>query len=421
MTDAYPIRVIGADDFPAFHAVGEHAFNSTRPTAESIRHELITFEADRSLVAFDGPQMVGTTCSFSFDLTVPGATVPAAGVSGVSVLPSHRRRGILSGLMRRQLDDTRSRGEPLAVLFASESGIYRRFGYGPGSQSAMFTISRGEGVLTRDAPADPGLRLRITEPPAARDALAALYRTVLAIRPGLFARDDRWWDSILDDPEFARHGATQQRCLLAEDASGPRGYALYRARPGWNDDGLPDAAILVGELVASDPAATAALWADLLGRDLASQLTAYLQPADDPLLHLLADPRRARSRVSDGLWVRLVEAGPALSRRRYAAPVEVVIDVADGFCPWNTGRWRLTVPPAVNGYQPAGLAGTCERTSDPADLALPAHVLGAAYLGGTRLAPLAAAGLVTESRPGALAALSAAMSWDPGPWCPLIF
>jgi predicted acetyltransferase len=271
-----------------------------------------------------------------------------------------------------------------------------------------------------DAPSDPGLRLRIAGPQAARPALAEVYDSVLPTRPGLFARDGRWWEYLLDDPEPARDGAGPLRCVLAEDAGGPRGYALLRARPGWNDDGLPDSVIRVSELMATSPAATAALWTDLLTRDLASRVTATLRPADDPLLHLLADPRRARARVSDGLWIRLVDAAAALSRRRYAAPVDVVIELADGFCPWNTGRWRLTVPPAA-GHPAAGLAGSCERASAPADVSLPAHALGAVYLGGTHLAALAAAGVVSERRPGALAALSAALSWDPAPWCPVIF
>lgn len=435
MTGAYPIRVISEDEFPGYYAVGEHAFNTTRPAAESMRHELITFEADRSLAAFDGAGIVGTTAGYSFTLTVPGAPVPAAGVTGVSVLPSHRRRGILSSLMRRQLDDLHERGEAVAVLYASEAGIYRRFGYGPASQSASFTIRRGEGVFVPDAPADPRLRLRITEPAAAREALAAVYATLLPARPGLFARDRRWWDSVLDDPEYARHGATALRCLLAEDDTGPRGYALYRTTMAWDGDGLPDGTIAVEELVATGPPATAALWADLLTRDLTTSLVARLQPADDPLPHLLADPRRARAQVSDALWVRLTDVGRALSQRRYAAPADVVIEVTDEFCPWNTGRWLLATGPADGasadgvpaasapaGSAPAtGLAASCERTSAPAGLAMPAYALGAAYLGGTRLGPLAAAGLITELRPGALAALSAAMSWEPGPWCPVIF
>ena len=419
MSEAYPIRAISAEEFPAYHAVGEQAFNSTRPPEESMRRELLRFEAGRSLAAFDGDAIVGVAGAYSFELTVPGGTARAAGVTGVGVLPSHRRRGILSSLMRRQLDDVRDRGEALAVLIASEAGIYRRFGYGPGSQTAAFTIGRGEGTLAAGAPADPALRLRITEPQAVQAEVAKVFDAVLPTRPGMFARDSRWWDDLLDDPEYRRRGATALRCVLAEDGAGPRGYALVRARPGWSD-GLPDGAIEVQELMAADPAATAALWTDLLTRDLTSRLTADLRPADDPLLYLLADPRRARARVSDGLWVRLTDVGAALSQRRYAAPVDVVIEVTDEFCPENTGRWRLAVPPAS--AQPlAGLPGRCERTDAPAGVALPVYALGAAYLGGTGLAPLAAAGLVRELRPGTLAALSAALSWDPGPWCPLIF
>ena len=421
MTDAYPIRPVSIAEFPAYHAVDELAFNSARQPDQAIRHELLTFEPDRSLAAFDGGEIAGVAGAYSFELTVPGGTARAAGVTGVGVLPSHRRRGILSALMRRQLGDVHARGEAVAVLFASEAGIYRRFGYGPASRSATFTIGRGEGALVPDAPADPALRLRLASPRDLRAELATVYDAVLPGRPGMFARDARWWDSVTDDPEYRRRGTTELRCVLAADRGGPRGYALLRGRPAWTEDGIPDGTIEVAELMAADPAAAAALWADLLTRDLTSRVTADLRPADDPLLHLLADPRRARGRVGDGLWLRLADAGQALSQRRYAAPVDVVIEVADEFCPWNAGRWRLTVPPAAAGPGSAGLAGSCARTTAPAEVALPAHALGAAYLGGTRLAPLAAAGLVTEIRPGALAALSAALSWDPAPWCPLIF
>jgi predicted acetyltransferase len=141
-------------------------------------------------------------------------------------------------------------------------------------------------------------------------------------------------------------------------------------------------------------------------------------PVDDPLLDLLADSRLGRPRLSDGLWIRLVDVPRALARRHYACPVDVVIEVSDELCPQNQGRWRLT---ATTVSAPSGFSGTCERTSAPADLVLPVRALGAAYLGGTRLGPLAAAGLVTEVTPGSLAALSTAMSWDPAPWCPMIF
>ena len=146
----------------------------------------------------------------------------------------------------------------------------------------------------------------------------------------MFSRDEVWWRRTLSDPAEERHGASPLRCLLAEDEAGPRGYALYHGHGRWDDDTfLSDSRLDIRELAATDPAATAALWADLANRDLISELTVRLRPEDDPLLHLLADPRRARPAVTDGLWVRVVDVPGALSLRRYAAPVDMVIEVVD--------------------------------------------------------------------------------------------
>ncbi len=438
MTAAYPIRAIGADEFPAFYAVIEHAFNSSHQTDAEMQHDLATFEFDRSLAAFDGADMVGTAGAFTFQMGVPGGIAPVAGVTAVAVLPSHRRRGILSSLMRRQLADVRERGETIAALFASETPIYGRYGYGVASAELDFSIRRGEGTMSgRPAapdPAGPGSialdqagttpaqrqlaapRLRSPVPRDAAAELAKVYDCVLRGRPGLPARDDRWWDYTLWDPEHRRSGSSPMRCVIAEDEAGARGYALFSVKPEWGEHGIPGSVLRVQELMATDPAAHAAVWSDLLTRDLVAEVRARMRPADDPLLYLLADSRRARAHLLDGLWVRLVSVPGALTRRRYACAVDVVIDVADELFPENAGRWRLQ---AAGGA--TGLTASCERTSAPADVALPVRALGAAYLGGTRLGALAAAGLVNQTRPGALAALSAALSWDPAPWCPAIF
>jgi predicted acetyltransferase len=416
MDEPYPVRPITEDELAGAYAIDEHAFQSTWPAEEEVAHHRRRFEFDRSLAAFDGSHIAGTACAFSFQLTVPGATVPTAGVSCVAVLPTYRRRGILRSLMLRQLADVHARGEPIAALFASEAEIYGRFGYGCASIHAAISVRRGDGRLTPHTAAGSGLRLRLAEPEQARPELAKVFDGVLPTRPGLFARDDRWWDGVLYDPGYRRDGATPLRCLLAEDDSGPRGYALYSAVPRWDEDSLPDGIIKIQELVGDGPAATAALWRNLLSQDLTGEVTASMLPVDDPLFFLLADRRRARARIKDGLWIRVVDVGAALARRRYAAPADVVVEVSDEVCGWNAGRWRLRAA------GPAGRGVTsCERTSDPADLALPVAALGAAYLGGIRLGALAAAGLVTELRAGALAAASAAFSWDPAPWCPMIF
>ena len=362
---------------------------------------------------------VGVTSIYSFQLSVPGQEVlPAAGVTFVAVLPTHRRRGVLRSLMRRQLADIRDQGEPLAVLWASESVIYSRYGYGSASGILTFTFGRGEGALATTVRAD-GLRLRIADPAAALPELAKVYDAALSSRPGLFARNDAWWRRAIYDPAEERKGDSPLRCLLAEDGSGPRGYALYSGVDQWTDF-LPENVLTVRELIAVDPAASAALWADLLSRDLTSEFRVQRRPVDDPLLYQLADPRRARPQLNDGLWVRIIDVPAALAGRRYSCPVDVVIEVRDEILPSNAGRWRLTTTGDGPGGG-SGLAASCVPATSAADLALDVTELGAAYLGGTRLGALAGAGLVAELRPGAVRQLSAAMSWDPAPWCPLIF
>jgi predicted acetyltransferase len=417
--DTFPIRPVADDELAAFLAVDQHASHG-RPMSERAHDNLLArLEFDRTLAAFDGDTIVGGTGAFSFQLRVPGAMAAVAGVSLVAVLPTHRRRGILSALMRRQLAEVSERGEAVAVLFASESAIYGRYGYGRASWHAAYRLQRGEGTLAPGAPADPGLRMRIAEPLSVRAELAQVYDLALAERPGLYARTEPWWDRLLADLHSEDDSSQQIRCVLAEDDSGPRAYAVFTSTERWDEDaGLPQGVLEVSEAIATDPAATVALWDNLLGRDLVSEFRARMRPVDDPLLYLLADPRRLRSVVSDGLWVRLVDVGRALAQRHYASPVDVIIEVADELCPHNAGRWRLA---AAAGVAPAGFRATCERTTAPADVVLPVWALGAAYLGGTGLKAIANAGLITEATPGSLAALSTAMSWEPKPWCPMTF
>jgi len=287
---------------------------------------------------------------------------------------------------------------------------------------ADFTLYRGEGALAKTAPADSGLRLRLVDPVAALPELAKVYDTVLTSRPGFIARNEPWWRAVVYDPPANRPGTSPLHCVLAEDDSGPRGYALYSAVSRWNSDtSLPDSALTVREMVGADAAASAALAADLLSRDLTAEFRLRGRPVDDPLLYQLADPRRARPRLKDALWVRIIDVPGALARRRYSGPADLVIEIRDDLLPSNAGRWRLT----TGGTAPDG--GGLEASCGPApgsagpDIVLDVTELGAAYLGGVPLGALATAGLVTEGRPGAVRQLSAALSWDVAPWCPVNF
>src|SRR6516164_3316675 len=377
--DPYPIRPVSSEEFDAFHTVDMHAFHGS-PLSEDDRELVMSrLEFDRSLAAFDGAMPVGTAGAFSFQLAVPGLLLlPAAGVTWVSVLPSHRRRGVLTSLMRRQLADVRDRGEPLAVLWASESVIYPRYGYGRAMWHADFTLFRGEGALAKTAPADGGLRLRLMDPPAALPELVKVYDAVLPSRPGFIARNELWWRAVVDDPPAHRRpGTSPLHCLLAEDDSGPRGYALYSAASRWSDTSLPDSTLTVREMVGADAAASAALAADLLSRDLTAEFRLRGRPVDDPLLYQLADPRRARPRLKDALWVRIIDVPAALARRRYSCPADVVIEVRDDLLPANAGRWRLTTAGAA--ADGGGLQATCVPAgpADAPDVVLDITELGA--------------------------------------------
>ncbi|MEU4829365.1 GNAT family N-acetyltransferase [Streptosporangium sp. NPDC023615] len=403
------LRPVAETEFPAWIALDEEAFGSPVPPYRAELYRRNT-EFDRSLGAFDGDLLVGVTTVCSFTMTVPGGPIPVAGVTAVGVLPSHRRRGVLTALMTRQLAELREGGEAVAALYASEAVIYGRYGYGRAADGLSVRIPTAGTAFTRHAPADPALRPRVVRPAHARDVFERIHAAALGGRPGLYARTPARWDSVLSDEEPDRASGALY-AVVVEDDEGPRGYALFRIRTGWDDHDVASGELHLRDLVALDPAAHALLWRHVLDRDLISHVSASL-PVDDPLIHLLADPRALRARWGDELWVRVVDVGRALPARRYSAPVDVTIEVEDATCPWNAGRWRLTADTS---------GARCAPCDDPADLVLPVSALGAAYLGGRPLEALRAAGLARESRPGALRELSVAMSWEPAPWGGLVF
>jgi predicted acetyltransferase len=396
------IRPGTADDWPAVAHLMAILFHS-QPEDEISWGEV--FEPDRSLLVEDGGTLVGHASAFTRDLTVPGATVPAAHVTLVGVASTHRRRGLLTRLMHRQLAEVI---EPIAVLWASESAIYPRFGYGMASQRVTFKIDNREVRLPE--PVSPG-RLRSVPVAEARPALRELYEAVRPERPGWSSRDERWWNRVLADPPDRRAGASELRVTLHDGPAGSDGYALWRTKGEWGPGG-PEGEVRVTEVVTTDPDAERALWGFLLSIDLTRSVTRWLGGLDDPLLYLASDPRRLGTGLGDGLFVRIVDLPAALSARRYAAPVDVVLEVADPLLPGNAGRWRL-----VGDSEKA----TCTRTEQAADLACGIAELGAAYLGGIRLAALGAAGRVRELRPETLAPTSTALGWHRAPAGPEIF
>ncbi|MDV5145672.1 GNAT family N-acetyltransferase [Streptomyces sp. SBC-4] len=402
------LRVLDPAEWDRWYEVLELAFGGVAeaPEERALWRDLTEF--DRSLGVWDGDLCVGTAGAFSFRLTVPGgASVPAGGVTMVSVAGTHRRRGILTSMMRRQLDDLRAAGESVAVLTASEPEIYGRFGYGVAAYTARATIDTTRVRLSVPEGTD-GVVLRQADLKQSSAACEEVYARLVPRRPGMLARLPQWERLPLIDPPADRGGASPRLCVLAERAGEVVGFAHYAIKPEWSFSGA-DGSVTVHQLMGLDAVAEAALWRFLCSVDLTREVRVHSRPVDDAWQHLVSDVRRCAPTVRDSLHVRLVEVGAALAARTYQAPVDVVFEVEDAFCPWNEGRWRLTGDRK---------GATCVRTSDPADLELSVRELGTAYLGGPSLMSLAAAGRVRELREGALVEASVAFGSPVAPWLP---
>lgn len=392
-----PITPATPDDWPGVASLLATVFHSTQgnqPTENEV------FEPDRSLLVKDDGAVVAHAGVFTRELAVPGATVPAAHVTMVGVVPTHRRRRLLTRMMHRQLQEV---PEPVAVLWASEGQIYGRFGYGMASHRVSLRIENREVRLPE--PGEPG-RFRALPADAALPVLRPLYDQVWPDHPGWSSRNDRWWQRRLSDPPERREGAGERRITSYERTPGqPVGYALWRTRGDWGATG-PDGEVRVEEVVAADPEAHLALWRFLLEVDLTRSVSMWLGGMDDPLLYTVNEPRRLGTTLGDGLFVRITDLPAALTARRYAAPMDLVWEVTDPLLERNSGRWRLTTD---------GDKTRCVRTDDAPDLVCGIEALGSAYLGGIPVGALGNAGQVRALRPEALVRASAGFGWHRAP------
>jgi predicted acetyltransferase len=406
----YELRPVSKKEMDDFLIATEVAFSDEMKPEERDRFKK-NLRPERTLAVFDGKDMVATAGAFDFTLTVPGGRVPAAGVTVVGVAPTHRRRGVLRSMMKKQLEDSRAAGEPIAVLWASESGIYTKFGYGLAAEIASIRVERPRASFREVSERFGTTRLISHE--EALDVLPRVYDRVCAETPGMFERTRDWWNTHrLADPEGRRRGFGPLFRVVVEKDGVPEAYALYHAKGEWDDDGIPQGTLDVEESMATSLDAEKTLWDFLFGVDLVDRVEAYFVQVDHPLKFILQDRRHLRMRVRDALWLRVVDVTGALEARTYAAEGRIVFDLADPFCPWNEGVWEFEAT--------AGKA-VARRTEDEPELSLTAEDLGALYLGGNTFAQLQRAGRVFELREGAVGRADNLFRTDKAPWCPEIF
>jgi predicted acetyltransferase len=378
----------------------EAAFGEEQKEEDLDRHQK-AMARDRFLVAYDGAVPVGTTASLPFDLTVPGGELGAGGVTWVGVLPSHRRRGILTQMMKIQLQDLHERAEPLAILWASEAAIYGRFGYGIAAPMVQLDADRSRFSL-RDDPGPHGA-VRLIDSDEAGKVLPPIYDAVRRQVPGFTSRSAVLWDLYrLADPEHWRRGGGPKFYAVLEFDGEPVGYAIYRIKLDW-EEGFAKSQVRVLETCATSATAERELWRFLFGIDLVVRIRGRHDPGS-PLFLMVVDPRSLMLRVTEGLWLRIIDLDAALTGRTYAADDTVVVEVRDELCPWNAGSWRM--------------GSDVGRTDDAAELELDIADLASAYLGAFDFERLAAAQRVRELKPGALRRATDLFRTSRPPFCP---
>lgn len=397
------LRTIEPDEYESHQRLLSHAFAEDIEPSESELIRRIT-EFDRTLGAFDGGALVGTGSISSLEITLPGATAPVAGVTAIAVMPTHRRRGVMSALLQKQFEEVHEGNESLACLYASEGAIYQRFGYGMAAPMGHFDIATSRSAFVR--PFQPRGEIHALQRGEAMDVLKDVYERGRTRWPGMLSRPGEWWEYRLH-PHAHGAGGYSQWFFAAHQADELDGYVVYRVKQDWSHE-MPNLQLDVEELIALNQHAYAALWRFCLDTDLVARVQGWKRPADDPILYMLAEPRALQLHVRDGLWVRLVDVDAALSTRRYSAEGRLVFEVRDTHCPWNEGRFELDGGPE---------GASCLRSDAEPDLIVDVADLGTTYLGAGSFHTLAEASRVIEGTPGALRRADAMFTWRPGPWC----
>ncbi|MFJ6774815.1 GNAT family N-acetyltransferase [Kitasatospora sp. NPDC091257] len=374
------------------------------------------WEPGRMLAGFDGERQIATFRSFDAELTVPGgAVVPADAITNVTVSATHRRRGLLNAMMRRDLAGAAERGSAVAILAAAEYNIYGRFGFGPATRGGGWNIElRRTRGLREGLPGVPGGRIDFVTMAELRELGAELYERWRRTQSGAIDRDALWWERTVGEVRSPGDEFKEPFAAVHRDAADVvTGLVVYRIGTKW-DGAYPDCKLTVDDFIALDLPTAVELWRLVLSVDWVARVEVCRLGPDDPLPLLLQDPRAATPHEdnADVVWLRVLDVEAAFRARSYGAPGRVVLEVDDKLG-YASGRWALET--AEDG------TGRCTRTTDDADLALGASELGSLYLGAETASRLAAAGLVGELRPGAAAAVDLLLRTPVRAWTPTEF
>ena len=388
------LRTSTWDDFPSVKVINARGENGYRSQVDFDAHRLV-FTPDRSIMAFDGKNMVGNALSYEMDMYIPGGLSKIAAVASVSVQATHRRKGINRSIMKYQLEDIHSRQEPLAVLQASESIIYGRYGYGMASSENNLEIEKTRSAYAIDHV--PEGQSYFIEESEAREIFPQIYAKAIENRVGMVRRNENWWKFRFREPGLK--GGDPKSWFVKYQKNGENdGYLRYT---------INDVELNVIELIASSHEAYSSLWRLCLDMDLVDIIKAEHRPADEELKWMLADPRRLVEHSCDRYWVRLVDVKKALSQRLYSVDGSLTLEVRDSFLPWNQEVVELRSESGES---------SCATSNRNPDIVLSAGDLGAVYLGGINFSALLAAGRIEEVTKGSVTKANLMFSTTRNPW-----
>lgn len=419
LRSGYQVVGIARERASEFIEVDGWAFATTPQVAtEEELKDVLDWERTRGIEVTDASiaepgTIVAVHGSHPYEMRVPGGgTVTTTGLTWVGVHSAHRRRGLLTEMIADHFAEGLAAGEVVSTLYAAETAIYQRFGYGLGCYG--FFMSTGRGPELRDVPGSEDLRIDFEN--ANVDAHGPVVLEVLGrvTRPGAHATvGEPLMRDLFIDPELWREGAERLRIAIVRDEHGAAAFAIFSRKGGW-EDGEPAGALSVWTWAAATAAAERRLFSAVLDLDLVSKIKLRNIAGDAPLVHLLKDIRGAHLQVRDNIWVRILDLPAALAARAYVSDAEALVKVNDPQLPANDGLWRLSITGGEASATREEAAGAVP------DIELNVQELGAAYLGGVTLSTLADAGLITGA-PDAIGAISAAFASDQKPVSPLSF
>lgn len=401
---ALEIRTLRDDEIDPFREATMETFGDDTegdPTGPARFRALVP--TTQAWAAFDSGTIVATAATLDTAIGVPGGgSLAMAGLTMVTVRPTHRRRGLMRALIQAHLDDARTRGLAISGLWASEAAIYGRFGYGVAAFHDAIEIADARALAV--AAGRELDEVAWADDSRAREHEPVIYARATANRPGIVRRSEVWWrERRFVESRFHADGASRRRHVLARRGGEPVGYVTYRQRPSITD-GTFDGKVEIIELVGIDPRAEATLWRFVCAIDLFPHVKWWAAPVDDTLTWIVDDPRRVSRKRLDNLWLRVNHPGVALAARRYPADGTLCFAIDDG-------TWELVVRDG---------RGQCAKTSRAAELQLGRAALGSLLLGGVSATELARAALV-HGDAAAITMADRLFASVIAPWCAEVF